>query len=385
MRILFCNNSFPGQFEALAGYFAARPEHTVLFASSYGRRDFSIAGVRRILLKSAHERAPKGKDEFIRQWTRAVNAGREARGAFTQLKQSGYEPDVTLFTAGCGESLFLKDVFPDSFRAAYLDLDRHVPEEDDEKSAFAFLTRSMALFHGQAVFALSGDPRGIPDFLRPVVGMTSPFVDTDFFRPESAAPFLCDGRVFSREREELVSIDGKGLSETDISLAVALLLRKRPDCHVLLAGCDCAGTPPGVFAELARACPGRLHLRGVSGRAEYRDMLAASTVHVCPSPRSRMRELMEALSCGALLLARPSSTPGTRVLIPGKTMLTWPDSTEEQVRLLHHALDDRQTREALCRNGRKAVRTHHAQETILPRHVDDLLRAYERWKGSGGA
>lgn len=381
MRILFCNNSFPGQFEALAGYFASRPEHTVLFASSYGRRDFSIAGVRRILLKAAHERAPKGKDEFIRQWTRTVNAGREARSALMQLKRSGFEPDVALFTAGCGESLFLKDVFPDSFRVAYLDLDRHVPEEDDEKSSFVFLTRSMALFHGHAVFALSGDPRGIPDFLRPVVGMTPPFVDTDFFRPENAAPFLCDELVFSRETE-LVSIDGKGLSGADMSVTLAHLLRQRPNCHVLLTGCDCAGRDLGVFAELARAYPGRLHMRGMSGRAEYRGMLAASTVYVSPSPQSRMRELMEALSCGALLLARPSSTPGTRILIPGRTMLTWPDSAEEQVRLLHHALDERQLREALCRNGQKAVRTHHAQKIILPRHVDGLLRAYKRWQGS---
>ena len=380
MRILFCNNSFPGQFEALARYFAARPEHTVLFASSYGRRDFSIAGVRRILLKASHERAQKGKDECIRQWTWAVTAGREARGAFAQLRQSGFEPDMVLFTAGCGESLFLKDVFPASFRAVYLDSDKHAPEGDDEKNACAFLTRNIALLHGHVVFALSGDEQGIPYVLRPVVGMAPPFVDTDFFRPESAGPFGCDGLAFSRETE-LVAIDMKGVSET-AALSAARLLRERPDCHVLLVGRDRAGADLGAFAELARACPGRLHAQVMLSRTEYRDMLAVSTVYVSPSPHSRVRELLEAVSCGALLLARPSSTPGTVALIPGKTMLTWPDSAEDQLRLLHHALDNRQARETLCRNGQKAVWTHHAQKIILPRHAAELLNAYERWKGS---
>lgn len=380
MRILFCNNSFPGQFEALARYFAARSEHSVLFASSYGRRDFSIAGVRRIVLKASHERAPKGKDECIRQWTRAVNAGREARGAFAQLRQSGFEPDMALFTAGCGESLFLKDVFPASFRAVYLELDRHAPERSDEKNACAFLTRNIALLHGHAVFALSGDAQGIPYVLRPVVGMTPPIVDTDFFRPESAGPFGCDGLAFSRETE-LIAIDMKGLSETD-ALPAVRLLRERPKCHVLLVGRDRAGADLGAFAELARACPGRLHIQGMSGRTEYRDMLAASTVYVAPSPHSRERELLEALSCGALLLARPSAAPGTGALIPGKTMLTWPHSAENQLRLLHHVLDNRQARETLCRNGQKTVRAHHAQKIILPRHAAELLNAYERWKGS---
>lgn len=383
MRILFCNNSFPGQFEALARYFAAWPEHGVLFASSYGRRDFSIAGVRRVLLKASHERAPKGKDECIRQWTWAVTAGRAARGAFAQLRRSGFEPDMVLFTAGCGESLFLKEVFSTAFRVAYLDLDRYAAEDgQDEKSVSACLARGVALFHGHAAFALSGDERGIPAFLRPVVGMVPLSVDTDFFRPESAGPFCCDGRAVSR-KTELVSIDLKGASDTGaLSAVVARLLRERPDCHVLLTGCDQAGTAPGAFAEAARACPGRLHVQGMSGRAAYRDMLAASSVRVAPAPCSRMRELMEAMSCGALLLAPPSSTPETAALIPGKTMLAWPDGAEAQLRLLHHALDDREARETLCRNGQEAVGTHHAQKIILPRHVEELLTAYERWKGS---
>lgn len=40
MRILFCNDSFPGNFEALAGLMAADPADEVLFLSTFVRKDF---------------------------------------------------------------------------------------------------------------------------------------------------------------------------------------------------------------------------------------------------------------------------------------------------------------------------------------------------------
>lgn len=389
MRIIFCNNSFPGQFEGLARHFAFRPDHDVLFASSYGRRDFSLPGVRRILLRNAHERAPQGKDEFTRQWIRAVHTGRDARNAFMQLAQSGFEPDMVLFSSGCGESLFLKEVFPRSFRVAYLDFDRSTPEPggdrpEDEKRNFALLAQSMTLLQGHAAFTFSGDERNIPAFLRPVVGIVPPFVDTDFFSPEHAGAFLSEGFDFSRV-EELVSFDMKGLPATDHAYTVAArLLLQRPACHVLITcrGQDGADLPPDhPLPETARACPGRLHIRNMLRRYEYRNMLAASTVHVSPSSDCRPTELLEALSCETILMARPSSS-GSGAFLPGKTMLAWPDTPEDQLRTLVHALDERREMASLRRNGREAVRADHDQARILPRHAARLLTACKRWKAS---
>ncbi len=382
MRILFINNSFPGQFEALAGYLASRPENTVFFASSYGRRDFSMKGVRRILLKAAHDRMAKGREELVRQWTWLVNVGREAQRAFLSLGKSGFAPDMVLFSGGCGESFFVQDAFPASFRAAYLELDRTAEEgRADEKRSLAFLAQGMALLHGHAAFVLSGDARCLPEFLRPSAGVIPPFADVDFFRPESAGAFSCDGVCFSRKME-LVSIDLKGLPETDpLPAVLSRLLKERQDCHILLNRWGEVGPRLEMFAELLRSWPGRVHLRTMLNRTEYRDMLAASTVRIIPAPVSRTRDLLEALSCETLLLARPSAAAGA-ALLPGRTMLAWPEGAEEQLCLLHTALNGGQELDAMRRMGREAVKREHAQDVILPRHETELLSAYQRWKAA---
>ena len=47
MRILFLNYTFPGPLGTMAASLAALPGNEVLFASEYGRRDFSLPGVKR--------------------------------------------------------------------------------------------------------------------------------------------------------------------------------------------------------------------------------------------------------------------------------------------------------------------------------------------------
>lgn len=381
MHILFCNNSFPGPFEALARLFALNPEHSVFFASSYGRRDFSINGVRRLVLNGAYERAQKGKDELLRQWTQPVAVGRAARKAFEQLGSSGFAPDMVLFGAGCGEGLFVQSAFANAFRVAYLDMDKLALE--GENKTLAELTQGAALFHAHAAFAF-GSAQNLPALLRPVLSVIPPFVDTAFFSPEQAGDFCLDGmdgRVFSREAE-LISIDmmGYGNGQNDpLPLTLASVLQMRPKCHILLTCFHAACPISGAVAALAGAFPGRVHTMTLARRTPYRDMLVAATVRILPGTKNRLRDLLEPMSCGTLLLAQPFSEG--KVLAPGRTMLAWPKSAQEQIRLLNEVLGNRQAVETLRQNGRKAVQAEHDQEKVLARHVAELMTAYHRWRG----
>ncbi len=384
MDILFCNNSFPGNFEALAGVLAK--EHSVVFASSYGRRDFSMPGVHRVLLKAPHDRTARDADELIRSWSLLVTAGRAARNAFAQLGRSGFAPDMVLFNAGCGEGLFVQSAFSRAFRAAYLDLDKMAPEgQEEEKNTLVAQTQGMALFHAHAAFAF-GNAQNLPSLLRPVVGLIPPFVDTAFFSPKRAGSFDVDGRPFSRDAE-LISLDMKGYEKNGqndpLPVTLAQMLRQRPKCHILLTCFD--GTCPlsGAVTVLARNFPGRVHTMALASRARYRDMLVAATVRVLPGTNSRVRDLLESMSCGALLMAHP--TFAGRAFVPGKTMLTWPESAEAQIRLLNAVLDNRQTAEILCRNGRELVQAEYDQNLVLSRHVDEFMAAYQRWRGGAFA
>ena len=56
MRILFVNHTFPGDLGPLLAAFAAQPGHEILFASCRGRRDFSVPGVRHVVLSPSRTR-----------------------------------------------------------------------------------------------------------------------------------------------------------------------------------------------------------------------------------------------------------------------------------------------------------------------------------------
>ena len=377
MRILFCNNSFPGQFEALAGRLAAHPEHEVFFASNYGRRDFSIAGVRRIVLKARHDRAPKAGDETVRQWAGVVHTARTARDVFIKLGEGGFAPDMVLFSAACAESLFLQEAFPHAYRVAYLNADKLAPEQGRacEKSMPEALMQGMALLHAHTAFVF-GEAQNLPPLLRSAVGVIPPCVDTEFFRSER--PFAIDGEEFL-PGTELISVETAGLPQSDpLPVAMAHLLRQRPECHVLLTGGD--SSLSGPLEALARVFPDRVHTMGQVSRATYRDMLSASAVRIVPTPDCTMRILMEALSCGTLLLSRTCSSSDAGPLVPGKTMLAWPDTLKGQLHLLNDMLNNHAVAEKLRHEAREAVLAHYELNTVLSNHVETLFEGYRCWK-----
>ena len=97
MRILFVNHTFPGDLGPLLAAFAAQPGHEILFASCRGRRDFSVPGVRHVVLSPSRSRRLAG-DGAGTSLDRAVEMGRQALQAFRLLRQSGFVPDMVLLS-----------------------------------------------------------------------------------------------------------------------------------------------------------------------------------------------------------------------------------------------------------------------------------------------
>lgn len=108
MRILFVNHTFPGDLGPLLAAFAAQPGHEILFASCRGRRDFSVPGVRHVVLFPSRSRRLAG-DGAGTSLDRAVEMGRQALQAFRLLRQSGFVPDVVLLSSaldrGCSSGM----------------------------------------------------------------------------------------------------------------------------------------------------------------------------------------------------------------------------------------------------------------------------------------
>ena len=291
MRILFCGDSFPGHFSALASALASQG-HEVLFASHYGRRDFALPGVHRVLLKPVRERSPL---------KRTLTSARQAHAAFLSLRDAGLAPDAVLFSASSAIPLWAHKAFPKAMLFGYADSavlladpspsEQAVPGEEEQ----AAMLRSSALAHCHAIFAFSEQClAGLPPLMARNARVLPAFIDTDFFSPDSAKPFACAGRVFPQDGE-LVAMDIRPHRGEDSLAPRALwelalgLLAHRPHCTVLLncANAELKEASQDLAKRLPESWQSRLAVQGYSSLEGWRDMLAASArpLHHCRGRR----------------------------------------------------------------------------------------------------
>ncbi|MHC8355339.1 glycosyltransferase family 4 protein [Pseudomonas sp. LB3P81] len=111
MNLLIIHQNFPGQFRHVALAALCRPGVTV---TAIGRDTApGISGI-----KLFRYRPVRKKSNFIHpylhQYEEAVVDGQKVLGVLKGLKQKGYRPDVILAHPGWGETLFVKDVYPDT-------------------------------------------------------------------------------------------------------------------------------------------------------------------------------------------------------------------------------------------------------------------------------
>lgn len=111
MNLLIIHQNFPGQFRHVALAALTRPDVTVI---AIGRD--TAPGVQGIKLfryqpirKQSH-----CTHSYLRQYENAVVDGQQVFWLLKGLKQKGYHPDVILAHPGWGETLFVKDVYPDT-------------------------------------------------------------------------------------------------------------------------------------------------------------------------------------------------------------------------------------------------------------------------------
>ncbi len=360
------------------------PENDVLFASRYERRDFSLPGVRRVQFRAPKERSGQQSDVLVHNWSRAVAMGRQAYSSFQQLHKLNYEPDMVIFSAGNGVSLFLERAFPHAFRVAYLDSSLvHAGSVDPDVRAAAVMVQGASLFGCHMAFAFSSSQReAIPPILQPSIGLVPLSVDTAFFSQEAASPYAPAGEDPLSGGTELVSVSIKGaegLVESGILRVITALLLNRPMCHVHLS----CGFRGGVqflqryFSGLEASCLSRLHISDFLKRPEYRDILCASAVHICPAKtRSLLVEMLETMSSGSVLLCAPADP----ALVPGKNMFAWPETPQRQFECISGILNNAALRKKIGGNARKVAMENFRQDEFLPRHAGTLLESCREWQ-----
>lgn len=391
MRILFLHYAFPGPFRYLAESFAALPDSAVLFASEYGRRDLHIPGVRRMELGTPKMKVIQSPQSPLRDAGRdlqmAYLRGNMTAQALRRLEATGFIPDMVCATSVMGNSLFLRDSFPDSFLVAYAEnytAQGDVPEGPEGLGRTPQRVRNLLQVHGLvdcdlAVVPTEWQRNRFPAWLRKNMVVLRQCVDTDFFSPDSAGPDGAESVAFSAHGLEAPQ-EWPRLAET-----IGALLAVRPACRIAILA-------PGLGRERLAALreeaawwgDGQVSLHGFSSPDAYRRTLRASSLYVHMASLPLLPAgVLESMSCGCPVLA-PGTGPVGEAIREGANGFVCdfhsPASTAGRIAEL---LDEggllRKTGEA----ARRFVTEGYSLVRTMPENRDRLLRFYQEWLGAG--
>jgi glycosyltransferase involved in cell wall biosynthesis len=341
---------------------------------------------------------------------RAIYTGASVAGVCYKLRDQGFRPDLIVGHSGWGETLFIKDVFPNvpllaNFEFYYHATGVDVDFDPEFVSIFNDPSRLRAR-NGISLLAFQGADwghsatqwqRGLhPLEMQSRISVLHEGVDTEVVRPKPAARFKLpgSGRVLSR-RDEVVTYVARNLEPYRgfhvFMRALPALLRRRKKTHVVIVGGDGVsyGAPPpprSTFRETmlnelgAELDLSRVHFLGLIDYQQYLQLLQISSVHVYLTyPFVLSWSFIEAMASGCLVIGS-STPPVLEVLQDGDNGLA---VDFFQYKQLATRIDEALEQPKKMRSLRKAARStaitrFDTSSLVLPRWrslFDDLLNA----------
>ena len=391
MRILFVHCNYPAQFRHLSQHLAANTENEIVFLCQ--NKEWTANNVPNIRLSRYQlGRDPKSEicHPYLRRYETAVLHGQAALREAIRLRQEGFNPDIIVGHSGFGNTLYLKEVWPNSKFVGY----------------FEWFYRS----HGADVGFGNNQPPS-PDTSLRVHTYNSPIVmdlaqcdaaicptrwQADQFPPAMRRNLsvIFDGvdienlpLVPQSERQQSLTIEaGKAKANipADVPLVtyvtrcfepyrgwpqvaegLALIMQRNPRAHVLLVGSDevAYGAKRGddlSWREWAlKQWPmdtNRLHQLPALGYDDYKRVIQRSWVHVYWTvPFILSWSLMETMASGCCIVA--SDTPPVKEMITsgieGQLVDFFdPDALAQQV---DHLLQSHEQRQKLGHSARQRI------------------------------
>lgn len=345
MKILFVHQNFPGQFLHLAPALAARGHECRALTDGRNTRGAPVP-----VVKYRFE-APKvdpAATRLGRNYTTMSDRGVVAARAAMAMRRQGYVPDVVFGHSGWGETLFLREVWPEARHLTYAEFyysgrgrDVGFDPEFDAGDPFdqIMIAQGRAAHLGQALaHADAGlsptqwQAESYPDPLRRMLTVIHDGVDTGAMAPDAAARVtLPDGTTF-RSGDEVMTFVNRNLEPYrgyHIFLrALPAVLAARPEAHVVIVGGDDVSygkaAPAGTtwkdlfLSEVAgRLDLSRVHFTGRVPHPTFRALMQVARVHAYLTyPFVLSWSMIEAMAAGALVVGS-RTPPVTEVIEDG--------------------------------------------------------------------
>ena len=378
MRVLFISNYFPGDLGPLARVLATRPENDVLCASIRQRKDFVLPGVRRVRLKNCHALFGEGESSVSRIWEEVVQRGAGGLRSMQFLRESWGGPDIIFASLAAGAGLFAPQAFPDAFIVAYAEsgLKNYSLLPQKLRNAWA-LMQGVLFLQGNLCYAFSEEERRLfAPQLQGGIRLVPPCVDTELFSKKAAEPWPGNGRPLLTLNA--IGIEGPSLAE--LLKTAHLALRQLPQCRVVVLTENSARSLSlkHVADAWEDACRNRLEVYDALPFFRYRDLLAASSLVVCPgSGEAARRVMLQCMSCETLLMATPNAASFLR---PGVNMLELPaDDFADAVWAALRNVPPAGHPAPQARTARQNVLAQYSEANVVPRHLEEIIQSWGAW------
>ena len=335
MKILFIHQNFPGQFKFLAPALV-KQGHTVVAMTMQKTEAKEWQGVR-----LAPYTATRGTTPKVHPWisdfeTKTIRAEACFRAAL-RIRAEGLNPDLIVSHHGWGESLFLKDVWPQAKLAIYCEFyyhprgadvgfDPEFPAEDAGEVCRLRLKNLNNLLHfdvaDAAISPTHWQASTFPEPFRSKITVVHDGIDTEAVAPNPAVTMTLNGNIQLTRADEVITFVNRNLEPYRgyhiFMRALPELLKRRPQARVLIVGADDVsyGARPAegkkwkdIFAsevrpQISDAGWARVHFLGHIPYQHFIPLLQLSTVHVYLTyPFVLSWSLLEAMSVGCAIVA----------------------------------------------------------------------------------
>lgn len=398
MKILLVHQNFPGQFKHLVPALLANPANEVVAFTMNPCPE--ITGLRVVRYQAA-----RGTTKDVHPWvaeteTKVIRGDAAFRAALL-LKDEGFVPDVILAHPGWGESLFLKQVWPESKLIIYSEFHyasagsdvgfdpEFLPSDVGDgcrirmKNVNNFLHFDLA---DAGVSPTQWQKSTFPEPFRSKIEVIHDGIDTNFIRPNPDV-WVQLGPHRLTKSDELITFVNRNMEPYRgyhiFMRALPKILASRPNAKVIIVGGDGvsygAKPPEGktwkqIYLDEVKD---QLDLSRVLflGHIEYKHfipLLQLSTVHVYLTyPFVLSWSLLEAMACGCAIVASDTAPLREAIVDQDTGMLVDFFNPGQLADSTIRLLEDAKLRQQLGARARAfAVANYDLNSICLPRMLD---------------
>ena len=396
MNIIFIHRNFPAQFKFLADILSNNPENNVLFVTNNTATP-TFGKIKKLSYK-LKRKVPDDCHRYLRFYEESIIHGQAAAEMLASIKMSGFEPDV-IVGHSWGNSLFVKEIFPDVPYIAYIEwyYNYHNSDVDfkdknisiDEKASLMCKNAHILQDLVNCDYAISPtnwQKSQIPKIFHDKIKILHEGINTDICVPDENVQFKVPQKdIILTSKDEVLTYATRGMEEyrgfPEFMKAASILMKQRPNMHVLIGGEDrvCYGRQlrndtfkQKMLRELEFDMD-RLHFTGPLPYSEYLKLLQVSTAHIYLTyPFVLSWSFIEAMSCGCRIIASDTA-PVQEVLEDGKEglMVDFYD-IDKMVSLANDIMDHREKYDNLRKNAREKAIKNYNLKTLLPQQLEFL-------------